>query len=225
MLLRFPIPSFLTAALAVAVLPGCERKVDDAPKAKILEEGAKTPTSTPEPTPDEAAPPAGSLAIDAAQSEVAFVGAKVTAEHEGNFADFDGWVTLEGDTPTGLAVMVRTESVQIEPGLLARHLKSEDFFDVGDHPTARFVSTNIEATDGAKSEGDATHRITGKLDLVGVENPVVFPARISVDANTVEGVAEFSIDRKQWGIEYRGMKDDLIADDVLLKVRLSAPRG
>jgi hypothetical protein len=37
-------------------------------------------------------------------------------------------------------------------------------------------------------------------------------------------VAEFSINRKDFGIVIEGKKDDLIRDDVLMKITLKAPR-
>lgn len=216
--------SFTSSCLLLAAIStACERKVDHAPKAKVVEKAPAEPG--PDPTAGSASGassiPDGALPIDTRRSEVAFIGAKVTAEHRGTFSEFDGWVTMDADTPTGLAVTVRTASVEVGSGLLARHLKSHDFFDVDEHPTARFVSSAIEA----KAEAGATHEITGTLQMVGVSNEVVFPATITVEPGAVSGVAEFAIDRKQWGIEYRGMKDDLIEDEVLLEIRLTAPRG
>ena len=37
--------------------------------------------------------------------------------------------------------------------------------------------------------------------------------------------AEFTINRKDFGILYAGMPDDLIKDDVLLKIDLRIPRS
>lgn len=226
---RLRISTLLVSLAIPAWMAGCKGEVDRAPKAQVSEpapaaaEAQAAEAVAGDGEGDAGAPglPAGALAIDPAESRVGFVGAKVTAEHEGRFSEFEGHVVLDGETPTGLAVTVQTASVEISPGMLERHLKSDDFFAVDEYPTATFSSTKIEA----KVDGEATHEITGNLALRGIEKQVVFPARVEVGADAVTGTAEFAIDRKLWGIEYRGMKDDLIEDEVVLEIRLVAARG
>ena len=46
-----------------------------------------------------------------------------------------------------------------------------------------------------------------------------------MSAGSAKGTAEFTIDRKQFGIVYPGMPDDLIKDEVLLKLDLSFKRS
>jgi polyisoprenoid-binding protein YceI len=58
------------------------------------------------------------------------------------------------------------------------------------------------------------------LELRGVTKTVSFPANITIDAKTAKGTAEFKINRKDFGIEYPGKPDDLIKDEVLLKIAL-----
>jgi polyisoprenoid-binding protein YceI len=102
------------------------------------------------------------------------------------------------------------------------HLKSPDFFDVAQFPTATFTSTAIKA--GA--EGGATHTVTGTLDLHGVKKSITFPATIAVGADTVSVKSEFAINRKDFNIVYPGKPDDLIKDEVLLKLDIAAkPQG
>lgn len=50
---------------------------------------------------------------------------------------------------------------------------ADTFLDAADHPTARFVSTSVEAT------GDGTARIAGTLTLRGVSRTVVLEARLN----------------------------------------------
>ena len=215
--------STLIAALLVApALTACKSAVDEAPKAKVE---AADPAEPAEPEgedkPEAAAPESAGLKVDVANSRIGFIGAKVTADHEGSFAEFSGEAVLDGDTPKSVTFSVTTASVEIEPGMLAKHLKEEDFFSVDEFPTASFSSTAITA----KEAGDATHEITGELELRGVKKTITFPAKITIDAQKAHGSAEFSINRKDFGIEYAGMKDDLIKDDVVLKLDLSFPRA
>jgi polyisoprenoid-binding protein YceI len=95
-------------------------------------------------------------------------------------------------------------------------LKTKDFFEVERFPTSHFVATSFQPiTQGG------THTVTGDLELHGVKKQISFPATITVQGNSASGKAEFKINRKDFGIEYRGMADDLIKDDVLLKLDLN----
>jgi polyisoprenoid-binding protein YceI len=97
-------------------------------------------------------------------------------------------------------------------------LKTPDFFDVAKFPKATFVSTKVEAA------GGDNYNVTGNFDLHGVKKSISFPATIKVTPDNVAVVAEFSINRKDFGIVYAGKADDLIRDGVVIKLNLSVPR-
>jgi polyisoprenoid-binding protein YceI len=166
------------------------------------------------------------LPITPQSSSIRFVGAKITAQHPGRFSDFSGTISLVDDAPekSRVEVTVSTASLSTDEDLprLENHLRSDDFFDVEKYPTARFVSTEIKP--GSDVAG-ATHTVTGNLELRGVTRSVTFPATIKVNRDAVGVSAEFGINRKDFGIEYPGKRDDLIKDNVLLTIELSAPRG
>ena len=167
-----------------------------------------------------AAPTGGeSLTVTAAESRVGFIGAKVTAQHEGYFKELTGTILLVGADPVKSRVdmVVQTASVVLEPKKLENHLRSPDFFDAEKFPTARFVSTEIRK-DGAG------YVVTGNLELHGVTKSVTFPATIDVTPTAVAVKAEFGVNRKDFGIVYPGAADDLIKDNVLLQISLTAPR-
>lgn len=161
---------------------------------------------------------AGSLAVSPANSKIEFVGAKVTASHPGGFTDFSGSVRVGDPIETSvIEVTVQTASLFADKEKLTKHLKSPDFFDVAQFPTATFKSTGIKK-DGAE------HTVTGDLTLHGVTKSISFPATISATDAQVSANAEFSIDRKDFGINYPGMRDDLIRDLVAIKLTLALPR-
>lgn len=170
-------------------------------------------------------PGAESLDVSPAASKIGFVGAKVTAQHVGEFRDFSGTISLVSGKVEGgqMAFEVKPGSVEVDGGLprLEGHLKSADFFDVEKHPTARFASTEIKA--GSDAVG-MTHTVTGNLTMRGTTRSVSFPARIEVADDAVEAKTEFGINRKDFGIEYPGKPDDLIKENVLIQVDLKAPR-
>lgn len=233
--------SFIALTLFASFgLSACKSELDNKPKAEVKEakKDAKTDAKgeakgdakldakadAKGDAPDEKAlAHASSIAkLDKASSKVRFVGAKVTDDHEGTFADFDGALTLADDgKPSKLELTVKVGSLQTEPPDLHKHLLSADFFDAEKFPESTFVSSSIKEAAG---EAGSTHEITGDLTLHGKTNTITFPAKVEITDVSATGNAEFKIDRKLWGIEYPGMKDDLIKDEVLLSLQLSFPR-
>jgi polyisoprenoid-binding protein YceI len=212
---------FTLAVLPVALLlaqTGCEDPAKDKPKASVSSAAPGTTTAAAAPLPTGAE----TLAVDPASSSVGFVGAKVTGNHPGTFQKFTGSISLVGGKAEGGAVKLEAEtaSLKTDDPKLDGHLSSPDFFDTARFPKATFTSTAIKAG----GDKGATHTITGELELHGVKKTISFPATIAVTADGATGTSEFSINRKDFGINYPGKADDLIRDDVLLKLSLKAPR-
>jgi polyisoprenoid-binding protein YceI len=167
-----------------------------------------------------AAPAAGAVnyAFSNDGSKVEFVGAKVSAKHDGSFSAFRGNIGLVEGEPTKSSVTAEIDiaSLTVEPAKLSAHLKSPDFLDAAKFPHAKFTSTTVKAG----GEGGATHTVTGNLELHGVTKSITFPAKIKVEGEQVSVDAEFALNRKDFSIVYPGMPDDLIKDDVLIKLAL-----
>jgi polyisoprenoid-binding protein YceI len=171
-----------------------------------------------------AAKPSGvTYAFSQADSKVAFVGAKVTGKHDGGFETFSGTIQLVDGDPekSTVAVEIDNASITTDTAKLTTHLKSPDFFDVARHPKTRFTSTQIKAG----GEDGASHTVTGNLELHGVTKAITFPATIRASGERVEVDADFAINRHDFGIVYAGMPDDLIKDNVLIKLELRAGKS
>ena len=112
-------------------------------------------------------------------------------------------------------------SVKTDTDQLTQHLKTPDFFDVSKFPQASFTSTEI------KPGGDkgASHTITGNFQLHGITKSISFPATISVTPEAVNVESTFSINRKDFGINYAGAADNLIRDDVVMSLHIKAGKG
>lgn len=209
--------AFAAAALLAASLIACD---NEPAKGKPTAEVA-APVVT-----QSAAPAAGASAtyvFSNQNSELNFVGAKVTKKHDGKFGTFNGTVTLVDSDPTKSSVKVEVDMATIssDDEKLTGHLKSPDFFDVAKFPKATFTSTSIKAG-GANG---ATHTVTGNLEMHGVTKSITFPATIRTTPAGVETDAEFGINRKDFGVVYPGMPDDLIKDEVLIRLKLRAVKG
>lgn len=180
---------------------GCG-KVGDAPEAKT-ESAATIETPTTGKT----------LPLDTAKSRITWVGAKITASHEGGFRKFDGTVTVDNGAVTATKINIDANSIYTEPEKLVTHLKSPDFFKVEQFPNATFEATKF-APAAAGAPAGTTHMVTGNLTMAGKSNSVTFPATITVNGDQVHAKAAFKINRQDWGITYPGAPDDLISNDI-----------
>jgi polyisoprenoid-binding protein YceI len=207
------------ASLALAALVACD---NDPAKDKTKAQVADPTPAAQVATVNAANASAIKYAFTQASSKVEWTGAKVTAKHDGSFDTFTGTVSLVDGAPekSSVNVDIETASLKVDPDRLAGHLKSPDFFDVQKYPKATFVSTQVKAG----GEKGASHTITGNLTLHGVTKSITFPATIAVAGDDVKVNAEFAINRKDFGIVYPGKPDDLIKDEVLIKLTIDAKK-
>ena len=222
--MRRSVVTQLTAlSLAAFAVGACAKDPTEGKTAATVAE-AKQPAAEKAAAPAAAKAAEETLEVAIADSKLGFVGAKVTAQHVGEFKEFTGKVKLADGKLSGVEFEVKPAAIVVDGGLpkLEDHLRHADFFDVENHPTATFVSTEIK--EGSSAEGmNAT--VTGNLTIRGTTKSITFPAAVEVSATGVSAKTEFGINRKDFGIEYPGMKDDLIKDNVLLQIALQAKRG
>lgn len=207
-------PTTLILVFTALLTYGCADPAANKPKATVS-------NAAPESSPANPAN-AEKLVISPENSKVEFVAAKVTRSHNGSFKQFTGAIDLAKDGVEGskVTIDIDTGSVVTDEDGLTKHLQTPDFFDVAKYPKATFTSTKIEAA----TTGGATHNITGNFELHGVKKSITFPAMIQVAPDSVAVNADFSINRKDFGIIYAGKADDLIRDGVAIKLTLKVPR-
>ena len=204
----------------------CEDPAANKVKATVNDPRASQPatfTGNANTSTASAVPKGEALAITPETSKLEFTGSKVTGKHDGGFKPFTGTIDLVNNKPTdsGVNVDIDTASVFSDDEKLTGHLKSKDFFDVEAFPKASFHSTRIEP-DTAK--GPDAYTVTGDFTLHGVTKSITFPAHIKVSDASVDVDSEFSVNRKDFGIVYAGKADDLIRDDVVIRLNLKTAR-
>lgn len=234
-----PIAFLVLAALAAqTTISGCGNPADDVAPAKV-----SAPKSVPSPASEATAPvsspsatnatvaralPKGAeaLPITPETSKIEFVGSKVTGKHDGGFKSFSGvWGLLpEKVEASVLSAEIDMSSTWADNDKLTGHLKSPDFFDVAKFPKSTFESTEITKGSTDTKYKDATHTVTGNLMLHGVTKSIQFPAKIAVTTDSANLDSEFFLNRKDFGINYPGMANDLIRDEVVIKLAIRAPR-
>jgi polyisoprenoid-binding protein YceI len=210
--------SLLLCLSLLLSLPACKKsEITDKPAAEVSDAATATDTTTSAPAP---AGPRTNVIKE--KSRIDWVGAKVTRDHNGKFNNFDGWIEYAGTTPSQISFDIDLNSIESDDAKLTGHLKSPDFFDVAKYPRATFFSTSLTPA-AAGAPAGATHTLKGNLTMHGMTKEVTIPVVAQQTAEGVRTTSEFTINRHDWGVSYRGAADDLIKDNVLIRLDLSFP--
>jgi polyisoprenoid-binding protein YceI len=202
-----------TALIAISaaawILASCENPADKTTSAAVTD--AVQTTSSP-------ATAGGVQYRFTPESEINFIGSKVTGSHTGGFKSFTGGFRMDGNTlvGTGQKITIDMNSLWSDDGKLTGHLKSGDFFDVEKYPESSFELT------GLKAVSENGFEVSGNLTLTGTTRNITFPATASLTDGRAKIHAKFDINRKDFGIVYAGMADDLIRDEVVIELKLEA---
>lgn len=161
-------------------------------------------------------------AINVAESNIHWLGKKVTGQHEGDISLKSGNLQLSEGTVTGGRFVVDMNSMTCtdlqgsSSDKLIGHLKSDDFFGVTNHSEATLVFTTVTP----KSNG--LYAVTGDFTIKGITHPATFD--LKVDGN--QATAKVIIDRTKYNIRYGSssfidnLGDKAIYDDFELDVIL-----
>lgn len=149
-------------------------------------------------------PRAGLYDIDRTHSAVEFVARHLMVSRvRGRFTDFSGTVIVaEEPEQSHVEVTIATGSITTNEPARDAHLRSADFFDVENHPTAEFRSTAVEHVGGEH------WKVTGDLTLHGVTRPVVLDVEFAgatptpFGTNAIGFTATTEIDREDWGLTW-----------------------
>lgn len=214
------------ALLLSAVLVSCGQT----PEGEKVEAQEKVETTTSESTSGAA------YIVDTEASKINWTGGKLVGNsHTGYIKLKEGQLNVEGGNLSGGKFVIDMNTITDtdidnpeKRQDLEGHLKSDDFFNVGAHPTATFEIAKVEP---ATDKPDATHTITGNLTMKGITKSVTIPANISMENGMLKATTpQFVIDRTQWEVMYGAsalgvVKDNIIKDEVALIIDLMAKAG
>jgi polyisoprenoid-binding protein YceI len=144
---------------------------------------------------------AGDWTLDASRSQVLLRSKSMwgLASVKGVFSRVSGTGTVSPAGKVSGTISVTAASVDTKNKKRDDHLRSADFFDVGNHPDIVF------GLDGILPSGEDV-RVTGNLTVRGTTRPVSFAAK----ASTVEGGevwldAEVQVNRADFGLTWNQM--------------------
>lgn len=169
-----------------------------------------------------------SLNVVTSDSKIIWTGTKVIGFHQGTVKLKDGKVMLHngklvgGNFTIDLATIECTDIPASDPipkKKLETHLKSDAFFDVAKFPIATFVIKEVS------NHPESAHKLIARGDLTikGITRELKIEIEPSTQNNKLLiAQANIRFDRQLWGIAYKGIKDELVHDEVKLDVIIKA---
>jgi polyisoprenoid-binding protein YceI len=173
-------------------------------------------------------PAVGTYVIDPSHTQLGFaVRHLAVSKVRGRLSKFEGTLELAEDPAQSKAtVTIDATSVDTREETRDNHLRTNDFFDVENHPSWTFTSTSIQA------ESPTEFKVVGDLTIRGVTKPVTLDV-------TYEGVvtdpwgnlrvgfsASTSINRDEFGVSFGAVADAsgsiLLAKKVDIEIELEA---
>jgi len=152
----------------------------------------------------------GGLALSPTNAQIQFIGKHTDDKPDrvGVFTEFTGQAAIDPATNalTAVSVDIPVSSLATPFEKLNDHLKSPDFFDAREYPTARFESTSIAA-----GEAPGQHVVNGKLTLLAATRDVTFPAEVAVTDGALKLTGHLTIKRSEFGMDklLEGVKDEI----------------
>ncbi|HTK19822.1 MAG TPA: YceI family protein [Mucilaginibacter sp.] len=169
------------------------------------------------------------FAIETAQSNIDWVGRKVTGAHNGTIAIKEGTLSLTNGQLAGGEFIIDTTSIKIldvtDPATNAQfagHLASADFFASEQYPEAKFIITLAEPA------GENNYNLEGNLTIKGITRPVSFSVIVNNVNGTMSASGKVVVDRTLYDMKFRSgnffkdLGDTLIYNNFDLNVSITA---
>lgn len=160
--------------------------------------------------------------IDVKESTITWTGKKVIGNsHTGTIDLKSGHLEMDGDQLTGgefvvdMTTITNTDLGERGKGRLEGHLKSDDFFDVANHPEATLVITSA-------AKNGASYAVNADLTIKGLTEAISF----DMVMGDGQARANFEFDRSKHQVKFGSgsffddLGDKAISDNILLDVLL-----
>jgi len=165
--------------------------------------------------------------IDTVHSEMTFRIRHLMGRVFGAFTDWEGTLTVDPDDLSTLAVAVTVQTASINTFNEQRddHLRTDDFFDIENHPTMTFTSNRVVVNGRAIN-------VEGDLTIRGTTRPVVLTGEYLGEGPDPWGgeriafVASTTIDRQDFGVSFNQLVEGvgMIGDQVEISLAIEAVR-
>ena len=146
---------------------------------------------------------ATTVKVNTQTSSIEWIGKKILGQHKGVVNIKSGELSIKGEVITGGNFIIDMTSINctdIEDAdydkKLEKHLRSTDFFNVDEFPTATLKITKVLKYLNKENE----YKLFADLNIKGITKSISFPATFKKVGNIFEGNASFTIDRSQWDV-------------------------
>jgi len=151
----------------------------------------------------------GRYAVDSSASRLEWTGRNLNGRHYGTIAVSGGEAEVKHGVLAGGSVTLDMRSIAdldlTDEGynrMLVSHLKSDDFFDVADYPSAVYTINGSELLAGASSSS-LVYQVTGSLELRGVRKDLPLTAEVVPQPDDrLKARVLCDLDRTRWGALY-----------------------
>ena len=167
---------------------------------------------------------ADTLQVDMENSQIKWIGRKVTGEHSGTLNLSGGWVVLDKNSINSgkfIFDMASISNTDIESPewkqKLEDHLKSADFFHTDSFPHAILEIKGRQSLIIENSK--KSDQILADLTIRGITHEIKFPLDLTQSQNNFNAEGSVDIDRTLYNIQYKSGKyfdelgDKLIYDN------------
>jgi polyisoprenoid-binding protein YceI len=168
------------------------------------------------------------LWVDKLNSNIQWIGRKVTGEHSGRIQAAGGFIVLSDGKLNSGEILINMQSITVDDienpkwnQKLVDHLNNEDFFNVEKYPTAKFIFNEF------KGKGADTH-VSGTMTILDKTVPTSFILNVVADQDSSYTTGTVNIDRSKFGIKYKSksffsdLGDNFISDDFTLNFKIIA---
>lgn len=98
------------------------------------------------------------------------------------------------------SINVDSTGKQAGEDMLEKHLKSPDFFDVENHPTARLTINDIIPAEDVSTSYNYT--VQGELEIKGKKADVEFPAKLFMQDGELHMTGSATVDRTKFDVRF-----------------------
>ena len=178
------------------------------------------------------------FSVSPESAKITWEGSKPTGKHAGTINIANGELTVKDGALVAGAFTLDMNSITVtdlvgeEKMYLEGHLKgttddkekNDHFFNVTQHPTAKFEVTAFNEKDGKAT-------LEGNLTIKGISKSVSVPVTVTTTEDLLTINSEkFTINRTEWNINYSSksvfddLKDKFINDEIELTLKISAKK-
>ena len=179
--------------------------------------------------------------IDKNNSELEWIGRKVSGEHNGNIkissTDFnvyrktDNTIAISGYMSIDMNTITNIDIQNIDSrAYLVEHLKDDDFFNVINYPYSYIKIIDCKALNDLNKNIGYNYIVNAEIKIKGITKNIEFPILIEnsgLEKNEITAMGTINIDRTDFAIRYKSKSyfpsigDNFIYDEFTINFKIT----